>query len=547
MNLNSLLKGADNQTKERPTSAFSKPTMSKLASFETVKKVQEEKPKDVNVVLSSQSKNNKISELIDKANETRLEENKKELGKIPLKEAEIISRPRTANNGPRKSSWFSKQNLVKRGDSSTESKSSSGSCSEVSSSDSEEPEPIAYNRKITMLGSKSPAVNRKLNRGKWNKSNKYIDVIVPQRIVATPQTHRRSILITGGKNSNGASHMVLQPIVPLKPIKPKVNPSINLLKGKNQNVLMTPAQTLGNERKLIPMGLTGLPIFKDNVKEEHHAQNMKPSADFFSFDILNYPNLIKDNSEASKMWAKSFTEAINDIKIENKEQLGKIDPKFKRRFACRDWGIKKTIVFGLDRVLVKTSFEKEGDEYRPANLILDEKTGSKIKIYVCIRPYVANTLKQLKRANYEIILYSTSQYNYTNAILEVLNKDYKIDFQHIITSEDHSEALRSCPNPIKNIVNSKNIKLLLHDRKERDIIFIDCKVQDYAYQMTNGIFIPPFEGPPDENNPEQDEYFNYLFEYLKDFQHVFDVRNKIEKDFDLKNLFLQSFKNPALQ
>lgn len=104
MNLNSLLKGADNQTKERPTSAFSKPTMSKLASFETVKKVQEEKPKDVNVVLSSQSKNNKISELIDKANETRLEENKKELGKIPLKEAEIISRPRTANNGPRKSS-----------------------------------------------------------------------------------------------------------------------------------------------------------------------------------------------------------------------------------------------------------------------------------------------------------------------------------------------------------------------------------------------------------------------------------------------------------
>lgn len=226
--------------------------------------------------------------------------------------------------------------MVKRGDSSTESKSSSGSCSEVSSSDSEEPEPIAYNRKITMLGSKSPAVNRKLNRGKWNKSNKYIDVIVPQRIVATPQTHRRSILITGGKNSNGASHMVLQPIVPLKPIKPKVNPSINLLKGKNQNVLMTPAQTLGNERKLIPMGLTGLPIFKDNVKEEHHAQNMKPSADFFSFDILNYPNLIKDNSEASKMWAKSFTEAINDIKIENKEQLGKIDPKFKRRFACRD-------------------------------------------------------------------------------------------------------------------------------------------------------------------------------------------------------------------
>ena len=65
--------------------------------------------------------------------------------------------------------------------------------------------------------------------------------------------------------------------------------------------------------------------------------------------------------------------------------------------------------------------------------------------------------------------------------------------------------------------------------------------------MTNGIFIPPYDGPPNENNPEQDEYFNYLFEYLKDFQHVFDVRNKIEQDFGLKNLFLQTFKNPALQ
>lgn len=548
MNLNSLLKGADDKTKERPTSAFSKPTMSKLAAFEFVKKVKDEKPKEVSAVSTSQTNNNKISELIDKANETRVEENKEEMKKIPLKEADIIKRPRTANNTQRKSSWFSKQSAIKNGDSSTDSESSSGISSEVSSSDDEEQPTIAYNRKITMLGSKSPAVNKnKGYKGKWNKSSKFIDVTIPQRVVTTPQTHKRSILVTGAKGANGDNHVVIQPIVLGNPIKPKANLSINPLKLKNRNVMMTPSQILGNDRKLMPIGLAGLPIFKNDVKEEHHAQNLKPSAEFFSFDILNYPNLIKDNDQTSKLWAKSFAEAINDIKIENKEQLSKIDAKFKRRFACRDWAVKKTIVFGLDRVLVKTSFEKEGDEYRQANLLLNEKTGAKIKIYVCIRPYVANTLKQLKRANYEIILYSTSQYNYTNAILEVLNRDFKIDFQHIITAEDHSEALMSCPNPSKNIINSKNMKLLLHDRKERDIIFVDCKVQDYAYQMTNGIFIPPYEGPPNENNPEQDEFFNYLFEYLKDFQHVFDVRNKIERDFDLKNLFLQSFKNPALQ
>jgi hypothetical protein len=65
--------------------------------------------------------------------------------------------------------------------------------------------------------------------------------------------------------------------------------------------------------------------------------------------------------------------------------------------------------------------------------------------------------------------------------------------------------------------------------------------------MYNGIFIPPYEGPPSDKNTEADQYFLYLYEYLKDFEHTFDVRHKIEKDFELKNLFQQSFKNPALE
>lgn len=92
-----------------------------------------------------------------------------------------------------------------------------------------------------------------------------------------------------------------------------------------------------------------------------------------------------------------------------------------------------------------------------------------------------------------------------------------------------------------------NINLLLHNRKERDIIFIDSKVQQYAYRITNGIYVPPYEGPPTSKNPEPDQFFIYLFDYLKEFEQVFDVRNKIEKDFNLKERFNQSFKNPALE
>jgi hypothetical protein len=142
---------------------------------------------------------------------------------------------------------------------------------------------------------------------------------------------------------------------------------------------MTPSQSLGNDRKLMPIGIAGLPSSTSKVKEEHHAQNMKPSSEFFSFDVLNYPHLIKTNLQTSKIWNKSFAEAINDIKIEYKEQLYKIDPKFKRRFACRSLCAKKTIVFGLDQVLVKTSFEKESDEFKPATSYLMKPPGLPLK------------------------------------------------------------------------------------------------------------------------------------------------------------------------
>jgi hypothetical protein len=60
-------------------------------------------------------------------------------------------------------------------------------------------------------------------------------------------------------------------------------------------------------------------------------------------------------------------------------------------------------------------------------------------------------------------------------------------------------------------VPSKNMNLFLHNRKERDIIFVDWKVQEYCYNMYNGIFIPPYEGPPSDKNTEADQYLLYLY------------------------------------
>jgi TFIIF-interacting CTD phosphatase-like protein len=213
-------------------------------------------------------------------------------------------------------------------------------------------------------------------------------------------------------------------------------------------------------------------LLGSKVKEEHDVQNMKPSNEFFSFDKMNYVQQLREDRQAIQAWNRSFAESINEIKVEYKDIFKKTVPRFQKQFAKAPGIRKKTIVFGLDRVLVKTNFEKESDDWKATTLTLNEDTGSRIQIYVSVRPFVKNTLQQLRRADYELVLYSTSQYNYTSAILDILHKQ-RIEFHHIITSEDHEDALMSEYNVKKQTVPSKNMNLFLHNRKERDIIFVD--------------------------------------------------------------------------
>ena len=73
-----------------------------------------------------------------------------------------------------------------------------------------------------------------------------------------------------------------------------------------------------------------------------------------------------------------------------------------------------------------------------------------------------------------------------------------------------------------NITN--NLKLLKWNRKEKDILVVDSKVQGFAYNITNGVFVPPFEGPVNNNIRNSDDFFMYLSGYLKGFKEVDDVR-----------------------
>eukprot|EP00344_Euplotes_crassus_P002662 CAMPEP_0197002040 /NCGR_PEP_ID=MMETSP1380-20130617/6602_1 /TAXON_ID=5936 /ORGANISM="Euplotes crassus, Strain CT5" /LENGTH=525 /DNA_ID=CAMNT_0042419961 /DNA_START=167 /DNA_END=1747 /DNA_ORIENTATION=- len=453
-----------------------------------------------------------------------------------------VRRPQTASHHKRASKFSQKVTVSDDASMDSESQSEYSSSSE-SDEDMQEETKASPNANMERMDTKSPAVHKRGKNKKWNHGR--VEVVSTSQPTITPQMKKRSIANLQNRNhgAHGASDLdqFQMKRIELSKGDGKVKP------GRKKNLLMTPSQTLVPSRKLLRMKTVGVlnSITTSRVKEEHDVQNLKPSSEFFSQDRMTYVNQLREDFHAMKLWKKSFADAINEIKIDNKEILDRINPKFKRRFVQAP-GIKtKTIVFGLDGVLVKTNFEKDHEDWKPTTLILNEDTGAKIKIFVSIRPYVVNTLKQLRRAGAEIILYSTSKYNYTSAILDVLNKQ-RIEFHHIITADDHEEALWTPENPSRKIVKSNNINLLLQNRKERDVILVDCKVEEYAYKITNGIYVPPYEGPPTAAETQGDDFFMYLFDYLKEFEQEFDVRNKIDKDFKLKELFNQSFKNPAL-
>ena len=188
---------------------------------------------------------------------------------------------------------------------------------------------------------------------------------------------------------------------------------------------------------------------------------------------FNYVTHLKEDSSAMEDWSKSFSDAINTVTIENKDYLKNVEPKIQKLFMKNSSLKRKTVIFGLDGVLVKTSFEKEGPDWKPSELILDRDKNLKMKIYVAVRPFVINTLKQLKRAGMEVILYSASQYNYTTTILNILLKQ-RVDFHHIISSEDHEKSCKCDENgrPLRKIA-TKNMNILLHNRNPKDIIIID--------------------------------------------------------------------------
>lgn len=94
----------------------------------------------------------------------------------------------------------------------------------------------------------------------------------------------------------------------------------------------------------------------------------------------------------------------------------------------------------------------------------------------------------------------------------------------------HVLCLSHCLYSMENDMFIKDLKILEEGRSLKDVIIVDNNIQSFFLQLSNGIPIYDYTGD------KKDEVLLSLTEYLKSFLNVIDVRQKIDKDFKIKEI-----------
>ena len=137
--------------------------------------------------------------------------------------------------------------------------------------------------------------------------------------------------------------------------------------------------------------------------------------------------------------------------------------------------MKKTLCLDLNNILVDIFIYK--DEEADAILKISEDEFISIKI----KPYTMNFLSDMK-SKYELILYSTLNFKYVQAISDYLEKDEK----YFAYRFDESFCL------FANVFTGvKFINFLCYNRTLSSILILDLSVKTFPLNPYNVVAIPP--------------------------------------------------------
>jgi TFIIF-interacting CTD phosphatase-like protein len=110
----------------------------------------------------------------------------------------------------------------------------------------------------------------------------------------------------------------------------------------------------------------------------------------------------------------------------------------------------------------------------------------KLNVYVCFRHHLETFLRIASNC-FELIAWTSAQESYTQHLIEVVEGNYGIKFEHVLSLSDQSKAEDTGED-----LYVKSLELLSANRFDKNIIIVDNRIANFTNRLTNGIWLPPY-------------------------------------------------------
>jgi len=188
---------------------------------------------------------------------------------------------------------------------------------------------------------------------------------------------------------------------------------------------------------------------------------------------------------------------------------------------------KKTLILDLDGTLIcnsyRATYKSDSPSLQPEVISMSPTNNDdeKIGISFHIRPHVMKLLRTLKFF-YEIIVFTAANESYAKPIIEYLDPK-KCCIAYLLHR-------KQCVMNKNWIVKDLRV---IGRRELKNMIIIDNSVICFAENLDNGIYVPTFEGDPN------DRELLPIINFLKEIHDVDDVRPYVREFAGIQKLFFE--------
>ncbi|CAL6094149.1 Nuclear_LIM interactor-interacting factor [Hexamita inflata] len=228
----------------------------------------------------------------------------------------------------------------------------------------------------------------------------------------------------------------------------------------------------------------------------------------------NEPTIEKQKAEIDKIHEQRI---LKDDIIQVEEspdstwglEIKQVAQTAQTRISTESFRTKKLLVLDLDETLVHSSFQPVNDADLTMELTINEPSVTKYQLFIYLRPYLDEFLKQMSEL-FEICIFTASMQVYCDAVVD------KIDLTQLCKYRLYRNHCTQ-----KGPIYVKDISRLGFDLK--DVVIMDNSAISFSMQPENGILCPEFF------NDKKDTYLRTVIPFMKEIAEADDVRDVLKK------------------